>query len=187
MSNTYATSNEILDLRRQLHDQIFYKWLHVDLFSFNWWLSLVLTLLFWMVWFQQVDRRRLLEISFYGAMITIISIILDIIGVNLVLWSYGSLFEPLTPALIPGDLVMMPVMYSLLYQRYGKNWRAFLSASIVLSACVAFLVEPLLVWMGIYKLINWRFVYSFPIYILVSMFTRSFVHKVLCHQHSPPD
>ncbi|MBL0387407.1 hypothetical protein JJB07_12160 [Tumebacillus sp. ITR2] len=176
---------KVLEIRRTLRDLELQDWLQHDLFTFNWWLSLVLTIVFWLVWFKLVDRKRLLEICFYGAMVVIASVVLDIAGVNLVLWGYKSRLEPLTPALIPGDLVMMPVLYTLIYQRYGQNTRNFLVATTILSAVMSFVVEPILIRLGIYHTVTWTFFYSFPIYIILSFLMRQFVHKVLRHQKSP--
>lgn len=185
MASNYPPYEEIVDIRRKLRDMELQHWLNDDLFSFNWWLILVLTIVFWMVWFKVVDRRRLMEITFFGAMIVVASTVLDLIGVNMVLWAYPDRLEPLSPSLIPGDLVMMPVSYMIVYQYYGHHARPFLIATTLVGLTMAFGIEPLLAYAGIYEPLTWKYIYSFPIYVLLVWTMRAFVRKLQRHQQPP--
>lgn len=52
-----------------------------------------------------------------------------------------------------------------IYQ-YFREWKSFIIANVILAAIFTFIAEPITVWLGIYKLDNWKYIYSFPIYIL---------------------
>ncbi|PWK09041.1 CBO0543 family protein [Tumebacillus permanentifrigoris] len=186
MTESYPLFDEIVQTRRNLRDLEIQHWYQVELFSFNWWLILILTIVFWGIWFKFIDRRRLLEITFFGAMIVISSTVLDMIGVDLVLWAYPSRLEPLAPSLIPGDLVMMPVSYMFVYQYFDKRTGPFLIVSTLVAAVLAFGVEPVLEWLDIYETYGWEYLYSFPIYVILAWCMRNFVHKLLRHQQPPP-
>lgn len=185
MSNEYPTFPEINEQRNILREMELRRWLHHDLGSFNWWLMLGLTLLAWWLWVKTVDRSRLLEIIFYGSMVVIVSLVLDVAGVHLMLWGYPSKFDPTDPAFVPIDLVMLPVSYMLVYQRFGRHVGVFFFASLVTAAIMSFVLEPILVYLQIYQLLKWKHHYSFPIYTGMALVLRCFVHKVMQHQTAP--
>ena len=90
----------------------------------------------------------------------------DMIGNLLGLWSYQYQLLPLQPKLVPIDFAVFPVVYMLIYQ-YFQNWRSYVIASLVTALVFAFIGEPLLVHLGIYKIQNWQHWYSFPIYVII--------------------
>jgi hypothetical protein len=169
---------ELIDLSEQLKDVRNEHWLHDVIFTFNWWFLLVLTVLPWIVWWRIVDKKRLLEISLYGTMISIISIMLDDIGSYFVLWIYQYQLIPVSPRLNPIDLTVMPVTYMFIYQ-YFRKWKSFIIAQIVLAFGAAFISEPLFTWMEIYNPLYWKSVYSFFIYIAIGIALKWFLQKVV--------
>ncbi|MBA1334925.1 MAG: hypothetical protein HPY66_0546 [Firmicutes bacterium] len=104
----------------------------------------------------------MLEILVYGLLISTIVTVLDEVGCQLNLWEYRFDLEPLFPRLIPMNFTMLPVWYMLIYQYFTK-WKPFITANIVSAAIFTFIGEPLFVMLGIYELIKWKHIYSFPI------------------------
>lgn len=158
----------ITEIQRHLLDANYHYWLEHVLFSFNWWFLLVLTIVPWVIWWQVVDKKRLLEISLIGIFVAIIATSFDMAGHSLLLWSYNYKLIQMTPSLSAIDLALLPVSFMVIYQLFPK-WKSYIIAHIIFSAGGTFVVEPLFAWMGIYTLHGWKYIYSFPIYIAMGV------------------
>lgn len=164
--------------RRQFNEASFQYWLHQNLFTWQWWLLIAMTVAPWFVWWHWVDKSRLSEVITYGLFIGTVCTMLDLTGTNLVLWGYPyQLLWFIIPPIIPIDLCILPVEHMLLYQ-YFPRWKTYLLALIVLSAFNAFIAEPLFVRGDMYDLYHWKYIYSFPIYILKSLPIRWLMQKI---------
>lgn len=113
----------------------------------------------------------------YGALILIVTTILDGAGVEMRIWDYPVQVVPTYSRFIPVDFAALPISCMLLYQ-YFRTWRSFTIASCFLALFYAFVLEPLVVWMGIYDPIHWRHIYSFPIYIAITTGVRWIVKRL---------
>lgn len=156
-------------------------WLHEDLFSFNWWLLLVVMLLAWGIWWKLVDKQRLSEMVAYGAFVSVVAVTLDEIGTSFAIWEYTDNLLPIHTPLFIFDLVQVPVAFSLIYQFFPR-WKSYLVAITLLAAFFAFCMEPLLVWLGIYVPLIWKPIYSFPVYILMGIFLKWIIGKVKAYE-----
>ncbi len=168
---------KIIELESRLKTLRYDEWINNVLFSFNWWLLLFLTIIPWILWLKYVQRDRLISILLYGALITIYSILLDDIGAYLQLWVYQFQLVPITPRLNPIVLAVMPVTYMFIYQIFRK-WKTFIIAQTILAFGAAFITEPFFEKLGIYKLLNWNYLISFFIYILLGTFNKIIVDKI---------
>jgi hypothetical protein len=154
-------------------------WINHELLTWQWWMLLITLILVWVIWVKTVDRKRTQLILNFGLFVGIISTILDMVGTNHGLWAYPiRLYWAFIPPLVPYDLAYLPVIYMLVYQRHGQRWLNFLLVMIVVSAILAFIIEPLFNWMGIYVLYKWKYIYSFPIYILLACFVKFLVELI---------
>lgn len=171
MSDPTDSNSELLQLRIRIRDLNIDHWLHHDLFSFNWWLIFAVSLLYMIVWWKLVDRTRLVEIVLYGAMIALASIVMDICGVSLILWSYPDKMFPVFPPFFIVDMTQLPVSFMVLYQFFPRGW-PFVLANVAASGILSFLIEPALVALGIYQMHNWHYTYSFPLYIAMGLCLR---------------
>lgn len=169
--------DKLVELRTLARDLKMEDWLSNDLFSINWWFLLVFILVFLFIGWRLVDRTRLMEILLVGCMAAIIGDFLDVAGSSFVLWSYPIMFIPVMPPMVPVNLVYLPVMYMLMYQ-YFTGWKSYIAASIVLAAFNSFVCEPITVWLKLYKLNNWEYIYSFPIYIAMAVFIKWVMLKI---------
>jgi len=151
------------------------SWKSDILFTWQWWLLLALAIIPWLVWWMLVDRKRIFEILTYGLMIMTVSTLFDAIGVELDLWEYHYQLIPLLDVFIVYDVSVIPVTYMLIYQ-YFNIWKSFLIANIVLSGIFAFVSEPILKWLNYYQLIEWKYLYSFGIYIAIAIIIKCFIN-----------
>lgn len=177
----YPANRDVYEAKDKLMEAMLRHWYFDDLRKWTWWLSLVLTIIPLIIWWKIVDRKRLLEITVYGLLANITATFLDVIGSELVLWSYPDRLLPNLPRLLPIDYVVVPVAYMLIYQYFPK-WKDFVIAMTVLSLIFSFVAEPLLVLLNMYELHYWQYWYSLPIYFAIGVVLRIFLEALLRQQ-----
>lgn len=175
---SYPTKDEINKADNQLTEMRWENFIHEDFLSPQWWFLLALTLLPWILWWILVDKSRIKQIWLYGLLMTILIIYLDDIGSELNLWNYPYKLVNIVPRLNPIDVCVLPVMHMLIYQYFSK-WKSFIIANIIMSLFNSYIAEPLFVKIKIYELINWKYSYSVPIYILKAAVIKILLEKVL--------
>lgn len=168
---------KIIELRIQLRDLYFEHHQQRELFTWVWWLSIALIIVPLVVWWKTVDKKRLLEICVFGLLVNICATFLDVVGTDYALWEYPVRPLPKLALLLPVDYVIVPVVGMAIYQRCAKWWK-FLLACTIASAVMSFLCEPFAAYIDMYKLITWRYVYSFPIYIAIYVVIRLITEKL---------
>jgi hypothetical protein len=173
----YPSYDEIREAHYKLTEMRTDYWLHHDLFSFPWWLLVSILILPWVIWWKYVDRRRLKDIILFGSLLMILVGLLDDIGVQLHLWSYPYQLINIMPSILPIDYGIIIVAHMFLFQ-YFRKWKTFLLANLMMATVFTFICEPITVWLEIYKLENWKYIYSLPIYILKAGFIRWLVEKI---------
>lgn len=176
--------DDVEKVREQLSEVTRQYWTAHNLFTWQWWLLIVLSIVPWLVWWKLVNKQRMIEIALFGAFVALLASILDVIGTNVLFWGYPQ--QPLwflIPPLLPIDLTIMPVEHMLLYE-YFPRWKGFILALIVVAVISAFLLEPLFSLCGLYKLYSWQYAYSVPIYILKALLAKLIIQKMLQRQMS---
>jgi len=98
-----SSYEKILETQRSLTDLHIQNWLLYGFPRWTWWFLLFWTIFPLFIWWKYLDRRRFLEISFFGVMISISSGILDSVGVQLLLWTYPYGLVPALPNFFPID------------------------------------------------------------------------------------
>lgn len=159
MKQAYKMSDKANDL-------ILEVWLTHVLFSWQWWLQLFLTIIPWVAWIllrKKDSTQRLLHAGFF---VMIISSALDTYGVALGLWRYKWELIPFIPSYVPWDYTLIPiaVMISIQYNPFNLNRY---TKAIIFAFLASFLVEPIFVKLGLYELIHWKHIYSFPIVVAI--------------------
>jgi hypothetical protein len=175
--STVAINPREVELQKLLTDLRIQDWIEEDIFKFKWWFLLLFFCLSGFVWWKMVDKARLSEISLYMAITSIVTLGLDEYGEELTLWWYTIDILPIFPPLTAVDLASLPIIYSLVYQRY-RSWTSFLWATVIMSAIFAFVLEPILVYTKFYVLLKWKYYYSFPIYIVMAVLIKWVVEKI---------
>jgi hypothetical protein len=181
LARLYALSinpswDELIKLRQKTRDILIEYWITETVFSFNWWFLLTSTIVFIIIWLIFLDKKRIIEVAFFGSLVGSTTFILDTIGITLVLWSYPDRVIPIIPPIIEIHKVHLPIIYMIIYQ-YFKTWKSFLVSVTIASFIFSFVFEPLTVWLGIYEIHHWKYIYSFPIYILGGLILRWIIIK----------
>lgn len=179
------TLNEIEQLYQHVNDMMIEEWQRNFLFTWKWWLLLILTIVPWMIWWKFIDKKRITEILLFGVLIIITSTFLDIIGWSFSLWFYPNILLPICTPLVPINYTLLPIGYMVIYQNYRK-WKTFVIAIILLSAFYSFVLEPASEWLNFYKQLNWKHIYSFPGYIFIGIVFKWLVEKIVRTQHNHP-
>ena len=171
MTDLESAQDIILELQRQLRDASMDYWIKYVFNTWQWWLNIAALILPIILWWKLVNKKKLMEIVVYGFFASAFAVFFDIIGETLVLWDYPYLVIPMDYILIDTDYSVLPVAYMLAYQ-YFTPWKRFIAANVVISAVFSFLAEPLLVKMGFYEVHSWKFIYSFPIYVVIAIVSK---------------
>ncbi|MBC9783769.1 hypothetical protein H1S01_04485 [Heliobacterium chlorum] len=148
------------------------------LWSWRWWLLIVLMFAPWIFWWRFVDKKRLTEICLFGMFILATSSWMDELGTELILWYYPYKTFALYPQLVPINYTVIPITFMLVYQ-YKKSWKTYIFTLVIIAAIYSWVAEPILNLMGIYKPINWKYSYSFPLYVLIGISHRWLLEGIL--------
>ncbi|WP_376738448.1 CBO0543 family protein [Priestia aryabhattai] len=97
--------------------------------------------------------------------VAIFSSFLDMIGDFLGLWDYRYEVFPLTSNYLPWDLFLLPIPVMFFIQVKPKIKPVI--KALIYSALASFIGLPLLNWIGVYKPLHWRYIYSFPILVVI--------------------
>jgi hypothetical protein len=154
-------------------------WMDHVFLSWQWWLLVALLILPWIVWWKVIDKSRLLELFLVAFFVFLIAFIFDEMGTEIGLWEYRYRTTPFMHVFIPYNFTVLPVTYSLMYQRFS-TWKSYIKGFVVLSFLFSFVAEPTLEWINIYEPYEWEHIYSFPGYIILALFVRFVVRKILC-------
>jgi hypothetical protein len=147
------------------------NWLHMIVYTYQWWLLVALAIIPYIVWWKIVDRKRFFEIFTYGLLVALLTGLLDAIGVETDAWDYKYDLVPLLDVFIVYDVSILPVTYMMVYQ-HCQTWRPFIIAHIFVSLAFAFIFEPLLMWLDIYYPAAWKHTYSCVGYFAIAMSLR---------------
>ena len=119
-----------------------------------------------------MDRTRIIEISMVGILSSGIAFILDQIGSSLGYWTYPYTLTHFERDLCAiSDFSLIPFFYMMIYQWFPK-WKTYLLGTFLFSLFVSFVAEPIFKWLGIYILLNWKYIYSVPGYVLLGIFVK---------------
>ncbi|MBM7604969.1 putative integral membrane protein [Metabacillus crassostreae] len=161
---------EVLTLRLEY-------WRNEVVFTPQWWFLLVSFIILVIFWLFILDKTRVVSILLFGFVAFSIVSILDTLGGELLLWEYPKMVLPWGPRIVTIDL-MISIYFMILYQ-FFQSWKMYIIASICLSAIFSFILEPFASYLNIYMSLHWSHFYSFPIYILLTIFIKYVVDKLL--------
>lgn len=162
---------QIAELTRQLTRARIENWQATDLYTWQWFLLIALLILPWVAFHYLADRRQLPRLMLFGFIIMFITMAFDLLGYEGSFWYYPYKIFPFGPFIAFVDHAPVPVIYMLLYQRL-PSWRAFALAAALTAAVFAFVLEPLMVSIGIYQPIKWQYHYSYPLYLVLPLVGR---------------
>jgi len=154
------------------------RWLRDDVFQLKWWVLLCLILAVLFVWWNRLDKSRLPETCLYAALTAIMAMGIFEWGEELTLWDFPIDIIALFPPLSSINLISLPLIYSLTYQHF-RTWKSFIPASVIITAVICFIIEPILAQAGLYQLLKWKYYYSFPVYLVTAICIKAAVNKII--------
>ena len=114
------TNFEIYQLRNQIWELLLASW-KVDLTTLKYWGIVIVIAIAYIVWFRLTDKKRLVDLLFYGSLIAVMRGLIDLFGVTAGLWIYKVSIFPLSPSVLLQDWTIIPLIY-MLVQQYSPNW-----------------------------------------------------------------
>ncbi len=170
---TSPSLEQVLNLEKTFYNTLKSYWYEHNYLTPQWWLLIFFSIIPAIIWWMLVDKNKIFEIMTFGLIFGTIASILDSIGSNAMAWTYPVRISPyLYPQFYPFNVALVIVPFMLIYQWSINNTKKFFLLTIIVAGSHAFIGEPLLQWMGIYKQITWKHLYSFPIYILLGLICR---------------
>lgn len=166
--NQAPSFEQIIDIQGVITQMQIQFWLKHEFLTIQFWILLATLVLPWFLWFKLIDKKRFIELLAFSLLVHVFVTILDEVGCQLNLWDYRYDIEPLFPRLLPVNMSVLPVLYSLVYQ-YIKSWKAYIIANVIFAAFLSFTAENLMIFLHIYAPINWKHIYSFPIYFALAI------------------
>lgn len=149
---------------QQLHNEQFQLWLNHILFTWRWWLGVMMILVCIGVWIWLWKKKSAGRLMYVVCFTAFLATFLDSLGNFFGLWAYRYEVVPFYTYL-PWDVFMLPtvILLLLLYKsNLNPLWKA-----LFLGALTTFVGLPLMTWLGIYEPKHWRFIYSFPIQMVI--------------------
>lgn len=168
----------ITQLRVALWDLSYTYWKTQVLFSVRWWSLLAVIACIYAIWWMLTDKRRLSEILLFGSFVAVGRIVMDIIGTNMVLWSYNIRELPFYPSPFLHDFTITPLALMIVHQ-YCPSWKRFMFWTMVAIGIISFIFFPVIGYLGYLKLVNWNYFYSFVLIIFIAVLSRAVLHGVL--------
>lgn len=100
----------IHQLRIEEFNYGFVQWRDL-LFSFKWWVLIILVAASYFVWWKLTDKSRLIDLLLFGSFVAVMRIIFDDIVVGMGLYAYPV-------------RLLLALGYMLVYQ-FAPSWRSF--------------------------------------------------------------
>ncbi|MCF2650692.1 hypothetical protein I6E62_21930 [Niallia circulans] len=177
----FPSNVEIDKEKEKLFHLSFDHWLQHDLFSFNWWILFLSTIIPYFIFWKVVDKNRFFEVFSYGMVCATLCMLLDIMGTEMLLWSYPDKLLPIITPLIPANLVVIPITAMLVYQ-YFSTWKNFLFATLCWSILFSYIIEPLFMLRKMFVLgEDWSHTKSFIGFIVLGIFLKAVFETIKKH------
>lgn len=175
---SYPSFEKILELQYKLNDFRGQYWLAHDLFTWQWWFLLLMFIVPWLIWYKIIPKERKAETLSFGLILGIIGSQLDEIGISNGAWAYPYQLSQFNRGLNPYNFTFIPVAYMIVYHYFPK-WKHFIIGNIILAIIAAYMTEPILKAMGIYKTFFWKSIYSVLCYIALPILIRWVIYYLL--------
>lgn len=168
----YPSFDEVVSAEKKYYELLQNHWKHYEFLTYSWWFLVILTIIPPLIWWILLDKQRSFEVITYGLFLGMIATILDSIGSINFLWVYPVRLTPyFYPQYYPYDVSLVIIPFMLVYQKF-PTIKKFTISVVLVSAFIAFLAEPFMAWIGVYEQLKWEHIYSFFIYILISLFCK---------------
>ncbi|TYP69837.1 CBO0543 family protein [Paenibacillus methanolicus] len=168
----HPTNEAVNQIRDRYKEVTLAHWYHDDLLSLPWWILLAATILPWIIWWKWLRApSRTLELLVCVFAWSVIAMFGDVWGSYLLLWGYPDKLLPTVPPFLPADMSVIPLSFACAYQ-FTSTWRTYLFATVALSACFSYVIEPLFIRFGMFEIHRWRHAYSLFGFLLLAVLVR---------------
>lgn len=168
---------QIYQLRVALWQMLLTDWQH-DITTGLYWANIAFIVLYYIAWYRLTDKRRLVDLMFYGSLIAVARGLIDLFGVTAGLWVYKYRILPLSPSVFMQDWTIMPLTY-MLVQQYSPNWRQFFLWNAVGTGLISFVIMPIMVYFKILTFMYWNYVYTFLVMYITAALMRAAFYLVV--------
>lgn len=160
-----------------LQDQLAQAWIgywrQYTLGTWQFWLHVAMFFLPLVVLYFFIDRRRALQIGFFGFNVHVWFTYIDAFGIRHALWNYPYPTIPLLSVSFSLDAALIPVLYMLLYQWTLNHRRNYYLYTTILCILLAFAFKPLLVAFDLFQLYKGTtYVHLFLGYITIMLVSK---------------
>ncbi len=159
-------------LRTEYWNEMYRRWVSEEFASFPWFFNIAFLIASYIVWIKLVDKRRLKDILLFGSFIAVAAGYIDLVGVTTGLWEYDVHLLPFSPSLFPFDYTVVPIVYMLLFQ-YTSSWRNYLIGSVLASFIIAFVINPVYVYLRILRYHRFNYFLMFALIFIVTTIIKS--------------
>jgi hypothetical protein len=149
----------------------------------KYWGLLAIIIIAYIVWYRLTDKTRLLNLLFYGSLITVMTSLVDLLGTTSGLWYYKVQLLPLTTSVFLRDWTLIPLTY-MLVQQYSSNWRQFFIWNAVATFFLTCILMPIFSALEIIQLMQWNYLYAFVVSYVTATLSRAAFHLVVQVQNT---
>jgi len=162
----------IYEIARKLSQQSYQHWVSYELFSFGWFLLVIVNVIFYFIWLKLLDKSRISHLLLIGSLSAVGFLIGDLflfgfLGVA----EYKVSITPTEPALFIMSVTIAPIII-MLVQQYRSSWKGYLLWISIGMAFLAFILMPIYSLVGILQLHNWNYFYHFLYLLIVTLMVR---------------
>ncbi|HZG85501.1 CBO0543 family protein [Paenibacillus sp.] len=138
--------------------------------TWQFWVSVALLVIPLIVLVFAMDRKRALQLGFFGYNVHVWFIYIDHIGVMHGKWEYPYKVFPFAPISFVLDASLVPVTFMLVYQwvlHRGKNRYLYFT---LLCAAFSFVLKPIMVRLNLFRMYEgMNYLYLFLLYLLLML------------------
>ncbi len=172
------TAAMIYQLKVALWELSYGYWKTAVLFSPRWWSLVAIIAAAYLIWWSLAEKRHLTRILLFGSFVAVGRIVMDLVGSDMVLWSYDIREVPFFPSPFLHDFTITPIALMLVYQ-YNHSWKKFLIWTAVAVGAITFVFFPTLMAFGFLKYYHWSHAYSFVLICGIAALARAVLIGVL--------
>lgn len=159
------SSKQLLALVMEYTQESLDNWLQHSVFKWQWWLGVFIAIVPWIVWIFIRDKKSTNRLLYVGFFAMIFAFTLDTIGITFGLWFYQYRTFPVIHIFFPWDFTLIPLSIMILLQIKPHSY--LLIKTLFFAAFSAYIAEPIFHWLDIFYPVNWKYTYSFILYIIL--------------------
>jgi len=169
---------EMLEQLDEMQQQLTSTWIdywsqYSDLSTWQFWVLLLMLVVPLIIFFVCLDKRRALQIGFYGLCVHMIFSYIDATSIRLGYGQYPYQLLPIVTGNLGLDTSFVPVTYILMYQWTIRNGRNYYVYGTVLSLLLAFVFKPVMSAIGLFDVTNgMRYYHLFIGYMCIMLVSK---------------